>query len=109
MDDVEYRKRVREIFEGMAKAIDRVDPDVLEAELAQGVLTILSGKQKTILSPQPPVQQIWLAAAAQGIAVHFSLDAENNRWLDDKGKGLELYAFTEEVLKKASGQTIRLT
>lgn len=107
-DDKEYRQQVGAIFSAMAKKIDACDPDVIEAELSQGVLTVLTKGVKTILSPQPPVRQIWLAAAAQGIAVHFSWDAAKNAWMDDKGKGLELYAFTEEVLKKASGLSVSL-
>ena len=108
MDDKEYRARVRELFERVLKTIDAMDPDVVEAELSQGTLTIVAKGQKTILSPQPPVKQIWLAVASKGIALHFSFEAETQRWLDDKGQGREVLSYTSEVLSQLSGQAIRL-
>ena len=107
MEDKIYRREINEVFQGIVRAFDSVDPDVAEAELSQGTLTILIGGKKTILSPQPPLKQIWLAVASEGIAVHFARD-ESGHWMDDKGKGLELYAFTESVLKKLTGQVIKL-
>ncbi len=72
--------------------------DVAEAEYAQGTLAILAGGKKIILSLQPPVQQIWLAVAAQGVAVHFSWNIDKQQWFDDKERGLELLFFLEQVL-----------
>jgi CyaY protein len=108
MDDKQYRKMVSEIFSGISAAFDNVDPDIAEADYSQGSVTILSKGTKTIISPQPPVRQIWLAAASQGLAIHFDFDPEAGLWLDDKGHGYELYAFTEEVLKKICGEEIAL-
>ena len=108
MEDKIYRQELNRIFQGILHAFDNVDPDVAEAELDQGTLTILVRGKKTILSPQPPVKQIWLAVASEGIALHFSKDPTSGAWMDDKGQGHELYAFTESVLKKLTGQPIKL-
>ena len=110
LDEKSYRIRVNEVFARISKAFDAVDPDVVEAELSQGSLTLTTGggKVKTILSPQPSVRQIWLAAAQQGLAVHFSFNEGQGKWMDDKDRGFELFAFTQDVVKKAAGVDIVL-
>lgn len=103
MEEKDYRKKVNEAFERIVKAFDEIDPDVVEAELSQGALTLTSrAKSKTVLSAQPSVRQIWLAAAAQGIAAHFNWDAASGTWRDDKGKGYELFAFLSDVVHRAA-------
>ncbi len=108
LDDKDYRKKVSEAYARVAKAFDAVDPDQAEVEQSQGALTILArqGKVKIILSPQPPVKQIWLASASQGIAAHFSWNFEKSQWLDDKGKGLELFAFVSDCVSKTAGVNV---
>jgi CyaY protein len=106
MDDKDYRKQVLDAQQRILKAFDDIDPDVVEAELSQGALTILAKGKKIIVSPQPPVKQVWLAAANLGIAVHFDWHPDSQKWIDDKGKGLELYAFTSEVVQKACGLSL---
>lgn len=103
MEEKLYRSRVLEVFKSLEKAFDHVDPDVAEAELSQGALTVTTGKSRTILSPQPSVRQIWLAAAHLGLAVHFSFDEDRAAWFDDKGYGWELFAFFQECIFKAAG------
>jgi hypothetical protein len=45
--------------------------------------------------------------AGKGEGVHFSLAADG-RWLDDKGKGLELTAWVSECVRAAAGLTLEL-
>ncbi len=104
MEEPLYRKNVSEHFDIILKVIDEFDPDLIEAELSQGALTIISrDRSKTILSQQPSVRQIWLAAAALGKAVHFSWDESSAKWLDDKGTGAELFSYLAKVLKETAG------
>ena len=105
IDEKDYRKHLNAAYERVADAFDSVDPDVAEVELGLGSCTILTPKGKIILSPQPPVRQLWLAAASQGIAVHFSWDG--SRWVDDKGQGFELYAFLAQVIERAAGLKVK--
>jgi DNA-binding NarL/FixJ family response regulator len=44
------------------------------------------------------VRQVWVAG--KGLGVHFSLGPDG-RWLDDKGKGLELVAWVNECVEAA--------
>ncbi len=109
LDEKTYRDRVAATMKRVAKALESVDPDVLEAEEGNGVLTITAADgSKTILSPQPSVRQLWLAAASRGIAFHFSLDGASGRWLDDRGRGLDLDDVLRDILGKASGVTLPL-
>ena len=53
------------------------------------------------MNTQRPVRQIWVAGKGQG--VHFTYDPAADRWLDDKGKGIELLAFVADAVESASG------
>ena len=52
-----------------------------------------------IVSPQPPVRQMWLAYRDR--AWHF--DWRDGRWVDDKGEGKELFALLTEITQQAVG------
>ncbi len=108
MDEKDYRLLVREAFERIELALENVDPDLLEVEPGMGSLAFLSKKGKTVLSTQPSVRQIWLAAASEGIALHFSWNPEEKKWLDDRGEGKELFAFLGELFQKISGLKLSL-
>lgn len=97
--DLEFRKSVKTLFESFERKYQEADPDEIEVTFSQGSLTfLLKQKFKIILSPQPPVHQVWLAAAHKGIAVHFSWNEQKQKWLDDKGKNLEVEKFLEDLL-----------
>ena len=53
-------------------------------------LTFASGK-KAVLNTQRPTRQLWLAANAR--AWHFGWDDASKTWRDDKGEGVELFAY----------------
>lgn len=109
MEEKEYRNRVDEAFKKIATAFDNVDPDLAEFELSQGAVTILfSNGTKCILSTQPSVRQVWLAAASKGIAFHFNFDAAANRWVDDKGRGVELFSYVRTLTKEIAGVDVTL-
>ena len=108
LDEKDFRKKAKDIFAHIENGFDGIDPDVVECENGLGTLIFLAKGKKIILSTQPPVRQIWLANASQGVAVHFSWDAQKNLWLDDKGQGFELMAYLEKALSAFSGQSIRL-
>ena len=102
--ETEFRKRIQDTFDVVERAFADVDPDVAECEQALGAMTItFSDKSRCILSTQPSVRQLWLALAAKGTAYHFNFDPRSGRWLDDKGKGVELLSFLEHALREATG------
>jgi CyaY protein len=101
-----YRQLVDEVFHRIDTAFEDVDPDLAESTSSQGTLTILyNQKVRFILSPQAPVRQIW--AAFKDRAWHFDRDAAG-RWIDDRGRGIELYRLVEDITRETVGQTVSI-
>jgi CyaY protein len=107
MDETSYASAVAGVFKKLVKAVDQVDPDVLEADATGDMVTITATKtgEKVIVNTQRAVQQIWVAG--RGAGIHFSLAADG-RWLDDKAKGLELLAWVRECVQGAAGIALTL-
>lgn len=107
MTEAEFRRIMQTTLDGIEKAFESIDPDVAECEQALGSMTItFADRSRCILSAQPSVRQLWLALAAKGTAHHFIWDGA--RWLDDKGKGIELLSFLESYFKELTAQDFRL-
>jgi CyaY protein len=99
-----YRKRIQDAFDRVEKSFENVDPDIAECEQAQGSLTItFSDGARCILSAQPSVRQLWLALASRGTAYHFNFDEDSGKWVDDKGRSVELISFLNGFLKEITG------
>jgi CyaY protein len=56
--------------------------------------------QKVVVNTQRATRQIWVAG--KGLGLHFSFEADG-RWMDDKGKGVELFAFVADAVEAVSG------
>jgi CyaY protein len=109
MEEKEYRQLVDRTFSALQRAFDDVDPDDAEYEYSQGAVTItFKDASRCILSTQPSVRQIWLAAASRGVAHHFNYDPSNGRWMDDKGKGVELLAYVKGLVRETTGVDLKL-
>lgn len=107
MDEATYNQRVATVFKRLLAALDRVDPDVLEAESTGDMLTVTARSgEKCIVNTQRAVRQLWVAGKGQGI--HFDYDPADGRWKDDKGRGLELFAHVADVLEHLSSQRLAL-
>jgi CyaY protein len=105
MDEKTYRDLVDATLRHIDAAFADVDPDLAESNVAQGALTILfPGGLRAIVSPQPPVRQMWLAFKDRGY--HFDWDGAH--WRDDKGAGLELYALVAELTRATVGVDVYL-
>ncbi len=106
MDEETYRSHVERIFSEIDRSFGDVDPDQAESSLSQGALTVVfAGGHRLILSPQPAVRQIWMAFRDQ--AWHFDRGSDG-RWLDDRGRGIELFARVREIAKSAAGVDLPL-
>ncbi len=102
MDESRYNQLVAQVFKRLLAAVDQVDPDALEADSTGDMVTLTGAKgEKCIVNTQRAVRQLWVAGKGQGI--HFSYDEAHKRWSDDKGKGLELFAFVAEVVESIAG------
>lgn len=107
MDEQSYRALADRTMQRIDEAFADADPDQAEASLANGALTItFPGNVKAIVSPQPPVRQMWLAFRDR--AWHFDYDAQNDRWLDDRGKGEDLFRLVETIARDAGGVTVAI-
>lgn len=100
--DAAYSAAVSSFFRRLVAAVDAVDPDLLECEATGDMVTITAPKsgEKVIVNTQQAVEQIWVAG--KGLGLHFSAAADG-RWLDDKGRGLELGAWVSECVREAAG------
>lgn len=107
VDEKSYRLKIRETYELIEARFEGVDPDQIEVEQGQGTLSLASPNGKIILSTQPSVQQLWLAVATQGKAVHFNYDPELDKWMDDKDKGLELFQYLSQVIETSTGVKVK--
>jgi CyaY protein len=106
MDESTYQKLADAAFRAIGDAFESIDPDVVDCEAAGDVVTLtLRGGKKCIVNTQRPARQIWLAASAR--AWHFSWDAESRLWLDDKGRGDELFATIARIVKDEAGADVR--
>jgi iron donor protein CyaY len=106
--EIEYRKKIQAVFHQVEKAFAEVDPDIAECENSMGALTITFADQaRCILSAQPSVFQLWLALASRGTAYHFNLDAKSEKWIDDKGRNIELFSFLEGLMKDTCGLELK--
>jgi CyaY protein len=105
MDEARYNGLIASVWKRILAAADQIDPDVLDAVATGDMVTLTaSSGEKVVVNTQRAVRQIWVAGKSQGI--HFSL-ADDGRWMDDKGKGMELYGWVSECVQALTGEPLR--
>jgi CyaY protein len=98
--EAEYRQRVDDVMRRIDIAFEDVDPDLAESDYSQGSLVVTVRQAlKLIVSPQTPLRQIWVAFRDR--AWHLSLT--DDRWLDDRGEGTELFALVAALVRDHAG------
>ena len=102
MDESDYQRLADRTFRQLETMLEDVDAEDVDVERAGDVLTLTfrDGK-KAVVNTQRPTRQIWLAANAR--AWHFDWEATRERWLDDKGQGVELFARIAAIVKEHAG------
>ncbi len=101
MDETRYNQLVADAFRTLMRALDKVDPDLLDADSTGDMVTVTSASgQKVVVNTQRAARQIWVAG--KGLGLHFSFEADG-RWMDDKGKGVELFTFVGDAVAAISG------
>lgn len=102
MDESQYLRHVDAVFRRIQDGCDATDPDLVEAYVAGDVLTLtFADRTRCVVNTQRPTRQVWLAAGTR--AWHFSLDADSGRWMDDKGRGDELYTTLANIVRDKAG------
>lgn len=106
MDESRYLKIADATFRKISDVFDEIDPDIVEAYFSGDVLTLaFKNGVKAVLNTQRPTRQVWLAANAR--AWHFGYDEQNELWMDDKGRGEELFATLSAIVKEQAGLVMR--
>jgi CyaY protein len=102
MDEQEFERRAADAFRRVLDLFDPVDPDDADVEQAGDVVRIdLRSGERIVLNTQRPTRQLWLAGGQR--AWHFSYDLGSERWLDDKGRGDELFTTLRMLAQAALG------
>jgi len=106
MDETRYNQLVAAAFGALMRALDKVDPDVLDADSTGDMVTVTSASgQKVVVNTQRATRQIWVAG--KGLGLHFTF-AKDGRWMDDKGKDIEFFAFVTDAVEAISGVRLEL-
>jgi CyaY protein len=107
LDEKTYRQLVDETYARVDRAFEHVDPDLAEVTISQGALTVLyNEKVKLMLTPQPPVRQLWVAFRDR--AWHFDWDAAKGAWMDDRGLGIEVQKLVEDTTREMTGVGVKI-
>ena len=102
MDESTYQRLADDALKAILDAFEDVDPDKVDVDTVGDVVTLtLSGGRRCVVNTQRPARQIWLAANAR--AWHFSWDAAGQRWLDDRGRGDDLFGTIARIVKDGAG------
>jgi iron-sulfur cluster assembly protein CyaY len=105
MDETAYERLADEAFRAIGDAFENVDAEIVDYETSGDVVTLtLRGGKRCIVNTQRAARQIWLAANAR--AWHFSWDEDVRLWVDDKGRGEELFATIARIVKDGTGTDV---
>lgn len=104
--DRAFLQQADALMDSVQAALDRFDPDELEADTAIGVLKVrFADGQTCVMNRQTAAHQVWLAFGAS--AWHFAWDAAAHAWMDTKGRG-ELRSVLGRVLGDKLGRPVTL-
>ena len=105
MEEREFEKRAADAFKRVLDLFEDIDPDDADVEPSGDVIRIdYRGGARVVLNTQRPTRQLWLAGGQR--AWHFNFDAQQDKWLDDKGRGEELYATLSALTQAAIGRQL---
>ena len=105
IDDVEYERRARAVFESVEATVDRLlQEDIIDIDASRtGGLVELAfpNGSRIVLNTQPPLHELWLAAQRGGF--HFRPAA--GRWIDGRD-GLEFFEVLSACASEQGGRTL---
>lgn len=103
MNEQAYLRLADDAFGRIERACDAFDTTEVDCERAGDVLTLtFPNARRCIINTQRPTKQIWLACGSS--AWHFGCPSEEGeRWLDDKGRGEDLFETIVAIVKREAG------
>ncbi|MCA9597608.1 MAG: iron donor protein CyaY [Myxococcales bacterium] len=106
ISEEEYAQRAGVELRALVDALDAVEDDEVEAELASDILTVeFSDDSKYVVNSHSAARQIWMAAERN--AWHFDWVPEKSAWIAAK-TGDELWDTLARVLGEKLGHAVRL-
>jgi len=100
MDEPTYQKLADAALRKVEDMLADVDAEDVDLDRSGDVITLtLRGGAKCVINTQRPTRQIWMAHAAQ--AWHFAWDPARAAWVDDKGRGVELFGQIASIVGSA--------
>jgi CyaY protein len=106
LSEAEYDARALPELHRLVDALDALDEDALEAELAADILTIeFSDGAKYVINSHRAARQIWMAA--ERLAWHFDWNPGSAEWVAAK-TGDELWSVVERSLASRLGHQVAL-
>jgi CyaY protein len=106
LSETEYEKLAYPELAALVRALDALDSEDFEAELASDILNVeFSDGTKYVVNSHRAARQIWMAADRN--AWHFDWIADRQRWVAAK-TGDELWSTLARVLENKLGRPIAL-
>lgn len=106
LSEEDYERRAFPELRALIDALDAIDDESVDAELASDILTIeFDDGTRYVVNSHRAARQIWMAA--ERAAWHFDFVPEKQQWLSDKG-GDELWATLESVIGRKLGHSVKL-
>lgn len=104
MNESEFNDRVDAVMIALEEAIDDCGVDI-DYETSAGVMTLTleCDGSKVIISRQPAMQQVWVAARSGG----YHLDSEGDRWVC-KNSAETLQQLLSRVCSEQAGEDVQL-
>lgn len=102
MDERTFEQLASDAFRRVLDLFEDVDPEDADVEPGGDVIRVdYRGGGHVVINTQRPARQIWLAGGKS--AWHLSYDEARGEWLDDKGRGEELFAILRRLTRDAIG------
>lgn len=106
LSESEYEERAFPELSALVRALDALDDDGFEAELASDILTIeFSDGTRYVVNSHRAARQIWMAAERS--AWHFDWQSDRNAWIAQKS-GDELWTALSRALSNKLGRSLKL-
>jgi CyaY protein len=106
ISEEDYEARALPELRALVNALDQLDLDNVECELASDILTIeLAGGARYVVNSHRAARQIWMAA--ERTAWHFDWDDAQAAWIARK-TGAELWGTLSRVLSGKLGTPVAL-
>ncbi len=106
LDEHEFDLLAERWLQRLEDHLGELDPDDCDASLSMGVMTLeFADGNRFIINSHRAARQIWMAANVQ--AWHFSYDAQQDRWIDQRS-GQDLLPLLTQLVSEKVGYPVEI-